>query len=160
MKENGGAFQVKRVFHASFTDSAKSCFCQLILPHAKSYSKQVRVHSRQFDVIKRPTTVRWNSIQADYSKPPPIVGIPPPPPPRPGLRKYAYPILLFTAAGTVGYFWLNNNNDNYEFWDAMQTGKELPESAFVLAEDDEDEDDWEQLDQDLIDDLSNQTKQP
>ena len=43
--------------------------------------------------------------------------------------------VLFTA-GTVTYFYINNNNDNYEYWKAMQSGE-------ALQMDDEDDGDYE-----------------
>jgi hypothetical protein len=82
--------------------------------------------------------------KVDYSIPPPVISSPPPPPSRGGLRQYTLPVVLATTLGLVAYFWTNNKNDNFEFWDAMQSGKELPESAFEVEEDDEDEDEEEE----------------
>ena len=48
-------------------------------------------------------------------------------------------VWLVTAL-TCGYIYKNNKNDNYEFWDSMQSGKELPLEAFEDDDDDDDED--------------------
>lgn len=71
----------------------------------------------------------------DYSIRPPIQYSPPPPPAKPGFQKYLFPLTLLFTAGTVTYFYINNNNDNYEYWKAMQSGE-------ALQMDDE-EDDYE-----------------
>lgn len=77
----------------------------------------------------------------DYSLPPPIIA-PPPAPPRPkGIRGYFFMFPMIIAVCTTAYFYKYNKNDNYEFWEAMQSGKGLPEEAF---EDDDDEDDDEE----------------
>lgn len=52
----------------------------------------------------------------DYSIVPPIPHSPPPPPAKPGLQKYLFPFTLAFTAATVGYFCMNNKNDNYEYW--------------------------------------------
>ena len=52
----------------------------------------------------------------DYSVIPPIRPSPPPPPPKPGLQKYLWAMTVAFSAVTVGYFYMNNNNDNYEYW--------------------------------------------
>ena len=52
----------------------------------------------------------------DYSIEPPIPHSPPPPPAKPGLQKYLFPFTLAFTATTVGYFYMNNKNDNYEYW--------------------------------------------
>ena len=52
----------------------------------------------------------------DYSIVPPIPKSPPPPPAKPGLQKYLFPFTLAFTAATVGYFYMNNKNDNYEYW--------------------------------------------
>lgn len=73
----------------------------------------------------------------DYTIVPPICHSPPPPPPRPGMRKYIFPLSLVVCAGITGYFYVNNKNDNLEFWLAMQNG----EAIDVGDDDDDDEDD-------------------
>lgn len=70
----------------------------------------------------------------DYTHPPPIRKTPPPPPPRPGKRRMLLPITLMITLGTIGYFYLNNQNDNYAYWEAMQSG-----GTFI----DDDEDDFD-----------------
>ena len=52
----------------------------------------------------------------DYSIVPPIPTSPPPPPAKPGLQKYLFPFTLACTTATVGYFYMNNKNDNYEYW--------------------------------------------
>lgn len=73
----------------------------------------------------------------DYSIVPPIPHSPPPPPAKPGLQKYLFPFTLAFTAATVGYFCMNNKNDNYEYWRAMQSGE-------ALQIDDDEEDDYEE----------------
>ncbi|KAL7506065.1 hypothetical protein ACHAXN_003412 [Cyclotella atomus] len=75
----------------------------------------------------------------DYTIRPPICNSPPPPPPRPGMRKYIFPMSLVVFAAITGYFYVNNKNDNIEFWLAMQNG----EAVDVDGDDDEDEDEGE-----------------
>jgi len=72
----------------------------------------------------------------DYSIRPPIQYSPPPPPAKPGFQKYLFPLTLLFTAGTVTYFYINNNNDNYEYWKAMQSGEALQMDDY---EDDEEE---------------------
>ena len=76
----------------------------------------------------------------DYSIPPPIIPSPPAPPLQKGLRRWAFPATVLVTLFTCVYIYKNNKNDNYEFWDAMQSGKDLPLEVF---EDDEDEDEDE-----------------
>jgi len=81
----------------------------------------------------------------DYSIPPPIIPSPPAPPLQKGLRRWAFPATVLVTLFTCVYIYKNNKNDNYEFWDAMQSGKDLPLEVF---EDDEDEDDEDEDDED------------
>ena len=74
----------------------------------------------------------------DYSVVPPIRYSPAPPPPKPGFQKYLFPLTLAFTAATVVYFYVNNKNDNYAYWEAMQSGV-----ALQLDEDDDDDDDYE-----------------
>lgn len=74
----------------------------------------------------------------DYSIVPPIRRSPPPPPAAPGVRKYLFPLTLLFTTCTVGYFYMNNQNDNYAYWEAMQSGEA------VLMDDDEDDEDYEE----------------
>lgn len=71
----------------------------------------------------------------DYSVVPPIRYSPAPPPPKPGFQKYLFPLTLAFTAATVVYFYVNNKNDNYAYWEAMQSGE-----ALQLDEDDDDDD--------------------
>eukprot|EP00956_Cyclotella_meneghiniana_P005741 scaffold7454_cov77-Cyclotella_meneghiniana.AAC.5 len=72
----------------------------------------------------------------DYTIRPPIHHTPRPPPPRPGMRKYIFPISLVVFSAITAYFYVNNKNDNLEFWMAMQTGE-----AVDITDDDDDDDD-------------------
>jgi hypothetical protein len=74
----------------------------------------------------------------DYSILPPIRASPPPPPSKPGLQKYIAPASMIFMAATVAYFYVNNKNDNFEYWEAMQSG-----SALQTDDDDDDEEDEE-----------------
>ena len=80
----------------------------------------------------------------DYSILPPIRRTPPPPPLKPGFQKYLWPLTLVIGAATFGYFYVNNKNDNYEYWRAMQTGE-----AVQFGDDDEYEDDDEDDEDDV-----------
>mmetsp|Transcript_15433 Transcript_15433/g.33425 ORF Transcript_15433/g.33425 Transcript_15433/m.33425 type:complete len:158 (-) Transcript_15433:1576-2049(-) len=74
----------------------------------------------------------------DYSIVPPIRYSPPAPPSAPGFRKYLFPLTLLFTAATVGYFYVNNKNDNYEYWKAMQSGE-----ALHMDDGEDDDDDYE-----------------
>ena len=52
----------------------------------------------------------------DYAVLPPIRPSPPPPPARPGLSKYLWMLTLSFSAISIAYFYVNNKNDNYEYW--------------------------------------------
>jgi len=75
----------------------------------------------------------------DYSIVPPIRASPPPPPSKPGLQKYIAPVSMVITFATVGYFYVNNKNDNFEYWQAMQSGE-----AIQMEEDEEDYEDEEE----------------
>mmetsp|Transcript_21015 Transcript_21015/g.32933 ORF Transcript_21015/g.32933 Transcript_21015/m.32933 type:complete len:168 (-) Transcript_21015:277-780(-) len=75
----------------------------------------------------------------DYSILPPIRASPPPPPSKPGLQKYIAPASMVIMFATVGYFYVNNKNDNFEYWAAMQSGE-----ALQMEEDEEDYEDEEE----------------
>mmetsp|Transcript_5496 Transcript_5496/g.7212 ORF Transcript_5496/g.7212 Transcript_5496/m.7212 type:complete len:164 (+) Transcript_5496:43-534(+) len=72
---------------------------------------------------------------------PPIAQSPPPPPPRVGATKFAPLVVLTIFLGTSMYVYMNNKNDSYEYWRAMQTGQ------MVIADDDDDDDDDEDEDE-------------
>eukprot|EP00986_Skeletonema_menzelii_P017452 scaffold19482_cov153-Skeletonema_menzelii.AAC.16 len=75
----------------------------------------------------------------DYSIVPPIRASPPPPPSKPGLQKYIAPASMIIMFATVGYFYVNNKNDNFEYWAAMQSGE-----ALQMGDDDDDYEDEEE----------------
>jgi hypothetical protein len=75
----------------------------------------------------------------DYTVLPPIPRSPPPPPPRPGMKKYIFPLSVVFTAGVVGYFYVNNQNDNLEFWQAMQEGRATLDVGDVHEEEEEEE---------------------
>jgi hypothetical protein len=83
----------------------------------------------------------------DYSIRPPIRATPPPPPPKPGLQKYIAPASMLIMFATVAYFYVNNKNDNFEYWAAMQSGAALRMDEEEEDEDDEDEEDDEEDEQ-------------
>jgi hypothetical protein len=71
----------------------------------------------------------------DFSIPPSIHISPPPPPKKPGVKNYVFPISLVITFGTCIYFYLNNKNDAFDYWSAMQTGGSMP----IFGNDDEEE---------------------
>eukprot|EP01083_Nonionella_stella_P076156 207374_1 len=76
----------------------------------------------------------------DYTQVVPrIYASPPPPPPKPGIQKYFFPFTLVLTGGIIGYFYFNNQNDAYNYWEAMQTGGVLPGTL----DDDDDDDDYD-----------------
>lgn len=77
----------------------------------------------------------------DFSIKPPLYRAPPPPPPKPGLSRYTFHFTLFIFIGTCGYFYYNNQNDSYEYWEAMQTGGVAPGTYDDDDDDDEEDDD-------------------
>ncbi|KAL9179885.1 hypothetical protein ACHAXT_007855 [Thalassiosira profunda] len=94
-------------------------------------------------------TLIFGMRPVDYSTKPPIRNPPPPPPPKPGMQKFLFPLTLLITAGTVGYFYVNNQNDNYEYWRAMQSGEALRMDEEY--EDDEDEDEEEEEEETVAD---------
>ena len=78
----------------------------------------------------------------DFSILPPLYAPPPPPPPRPGFQRLVFPLTILTVLGTVGYFYFNNQNDSYDYWEAMQTGGVLP-GTYDDDDDDDDDDDFD-----------------
>lgn len=81
----------------------------------------------------------------DYSVPPPIPISPPAPPAKPGLRGYYWQLVLALSVGTTAYFYLNNKNDNYAYWEAMQSGEALDmDDEDVEYEDDEEDEEEEE----------------
>ena len=70
---------------------------------------------------------------------PPLHRTPPPPPPKKGVQKYLSPMMILTTAGFIAYFYYYNKNDNYQYWEAMQTGGVLPGTYDDEDDDDDDE---------------------
>jgi len=62
---------------------------------------------------------------------------PPPPPPKAGLAKYTFPVSAFLTVAITAYFYVNNKNDSFAYWEAMQTGGLMPD------DDDDDDDDFD-----------------
>mmetsp|Transcript_50541 Transcript_50541/g.107655 ORF Transcript_50541/g.107655 Transcript_50541/m.107655 type:complete len:235 (+) Transcript_50541:112-816(+) len=89
----------------------------------------------------------------DYSVLPPIRHSPPAPPPKPGPRRLLYPATLMFMAATVGYFYVNNQNDNYAYWEAMQSGVALS------MDDDDDDDEYEDEEEGEIEETVGQLQQ-
>ncbi|KAL3770886.1 hypothetical protein ACHAW5_003974 [Stephanodiscus triporus] len=58
---------------------------------------------------------------------------------------YPWIATLGLAAISVGYFYVNNKNDNYEYWRAMQSGE-------ALRIDDDDDDDYDDEEEEEDDD--------
>mmetsp|Transcript_2459 Transcript_2459/g.2845 ORF Transcript_2459/g.2845 Transcript_2459/m.2845 type:complete len:148 (-) Transcript_2459:169-612(-) len=85
-------------------------------------------------------SINWRN-KVDYSKPPPIIPSPPPPPPREGVRRWVFPATLVTTAVLTLYVYYNNQNDSYEYWNAMQSGE-------IANFDFDDDDDFEDEDED------------
>jgi len=78
----------------------------------------------------------------DFTKVPPLYRPPPPPPPKPGFQRYIFPFSVITLFGVSGFFYLNNKNDAYEYWEAMQTGGVIP-GTYDDDDDDDDDDDFD-----------------
>jgi len=76
---------------------------------------------------------------ADHTVLPPICVTPPPPPPKPGMRRLAAPLTALTVIGVTAYFYVYNQNDAYEYWEAVQRGGMLP----GIGDDDDDDDDFD-----------------
>jgi len=72
----------------------------------------------------------------DFTTPPRIYVSPPPPPKKPGVKNYIFPATLIVTVVTFMYFYLNNKNDAYGYWSAMQTGGIMP----MFGKEDVDED--------------------
>ena len=77
----------------------------------------------------------------DHTVVPPIRTAPPPPPPKPGVQNFIFPFTVAVSLGIFGYFYMNNKNDAYDYWEAMQTGGSLP--GTFDDDDDDDDDDFE-----------------
>jgi len=122
--------RTKQSTSAAANNNKKKAISRAINQNAKSNST-IAEGGSEIDAI-------FGLRPIDYSIRPPIQYSPPPPPAKPGFQKYLFPLTLLFTAGTVTYFYINNNNDNYEYWKAMQSGE-----ALQMDDDEEDEDDYE-----------------
>mmetsp|Transcript_7736 Transcript_7736/g.11273 ORF Transcript_7736/g.11273 Transcript_7736/m.11273 type:complete len:163 (+) Transcript_7736:60-548(+) len=119
---------------ASNTLSTRSC--------ASARRKKTFGSQGRRTVVARKNGSKLHSGTVDYSVPPPIIRSPPPPPPRKGARKYFFPFTLLVAFGFSTYIYFNNQNDSYEYWEAVQSGGALPGEEF--DDDEYDDDDYDE----------------
>lgn len=105
---NLGQYRTKRSAAVS-DDNRKAVIFRAIASNNRSTKSSSGSEQQQVDGI-------FGLRPIDYSIVPPIPYSPPPPPAKPGLQKYLFPFTLAFTAATVGYFYMNNNNDNYEYW--------------------------------------------
>ena len=110
--------RTKQSASAAANNNKKKAISRAINQNAKSNSTISTESGSEIDAI-------FGLRPIDYSIRPPIQYSPPPPPAKPGFQKYLFPLTLIFTAGTVTYFYINNNNDNYEYWKAMQSGEAL-----------------------------------
>ena len=78
----------------------------------------------------------------DHTIVPVVRMAPPPPPPKSAVQNFLFPFTAAVSLGIFGYFYMNNKNDAYDYWEAMQTGGSLP-GTFDDDDDDDDDDDFE-----------------
>ena len=123
--------RTKQSTSATAASNKNKAISQAINQNAKSNSTLAEGGGSEIDAI-------FGLRPIDYSIRPPIQYSPPPPPAKPGFQKYLNPLILLFTAGTVTYFYINNNNDNYAYWEAMQSGE-----ALQMDDDDEEEEDYE-----------------
>lgn len=75
----------------------------------------------------------------EYSKAPPIQPSPLAPPPRPGAKaaivRSLWPLTLLAVASLGLFIYLNEEDDNTDFWKTMETGG-------AIIDDDDDEKDY------------------
>lgn len=127
--------RTKQSTSAAANNNKKKAISRAINQNAKSNSTMATSESgSEIDAI-------FGLRPIDYSIRPPIQYSPPPPPAKPGFQKYLFPLTLIFTAGTVTYFYINNNNDNYEYWKAMQSGEALQMDDGEEDDDDDYEDD-------------------
>ena len=136
---------------AASRNDKKAAISRAIASNRANSSANNNSVSGQFDAS---TELVYGMRPVDYSVLPPIRHSPPPPPVRPGFQKYLWPAVLLFTASTVGYFYVNNKNDNYEYWRAMQSGEAL-QMDDDGEYDDEEEEDEEEDEEEFI----NQSKQ-
>ena len=125
--------RTKQSASAAANNNKKKAISRAINQNAKYNSTIAEGGGSEIDAI-------FGLRPIDYSIRPPIQYSPPPPPAKPGFQKYLFPLTLLFTAGTVTYFYINNNNDNYEYWKAMQSGEALQMDD---EEDDYEDDEYE-----------------
>lgn len=80
----------------------------------------------------------------DYSQTPPIMPSQLAPPPRPGAKaalvRSIWPVTMLMTASLGFFIYLNEEDDNTEFWKTIETG------GAILPEDDDDDDEEDYLD--------------
>lgn len=137
---------IRRFKHLTTIDGKCSQFyAKQQLQHQQIRWKNVKSNSisRTLQAQKKKATSReplFGLRPVDVSILPPLYRPPPPPPPKPGFGRAVFPLSILTVVGTVGYFYFNNQNDSYEYWEAMQTGGVLPGT---YDDDDDDDDEFE-----------------
>jgi hypothetical protein len=77
----------------------------------------------------------------DYSITPPIIPTPLAPPPRQGTKaafvRMVWPLTLIMTMSLGFYIYMNEEEDNYDFWKSIETG------GAIVADDDDDDDEDE-----------------
>lgn len=102
---------------------------------------------------KRPTVAMKKQNDAmfgikpvDYSISPPIIPSPLAPPPRKGTKaaflRMVWPLTLIMTASLGFYIYMNEEDDNYDFWKTIESG------GAIVAEDDDNDDEGDYLDSD------------
>ncbi len=95
------------------------------------------------------TSTHFGLHPVDYnSVVPPMYSSPPPPPPRSGLKQWLFPGTIVVTLAFSLHFYFNNQNDAFEYWDAMQSGN-LP-AEFLDDDDDDEQEDLDNISQDEL----------
>ena len=77
--------------------------------------------------------------RVDYTKPPPVAPLLVPPPYRVGYSTFFYALTVVSSIAFAVYIYYNQDEDNIEFWQAVETGQIPPG---MDDDDDDDDDDW------------------